>query len=189
MTREKIFRMIFALLLFSCLWGCDSQSGVAEISSVVPTSTVTSDIINNEFNEQILINISNINQDLIIVKIPSEHYSPSEINDKVGGYVAINNTPENILIPKESLEMAYAYDSTDGVWIKVSVDREYLVAPEPLELQPFTGDWKDTGYISVYLEPSLVSSVELVRLAVIGQSGSSGELVGAWLDVPWQPAD
>lgn len=189
MIRKNLFKLSLALFLFLSFWGCDPQTGTNDISSIDPTFTLPTNSSNNEFNEDIFNNISNINQDLTIVKFPSELFDYPELDNVIAGYFVSNNTNKAILIPKETLALAYAYDSENGVWIKVNEEIEFLIEPEPLELQPFTSDWTNVGFIKVYLESSLVSSVEFVRLAVIGKSNISGDeqLVGAWLDVPWKP--
>lgn len=189
MKRKKILRLFLALFLSCHFLSCSPQSGKNDVFLIVPSFTLSENSSNDEFNTNVFHDISNVNQDLTIVKFPSAFFDYPDLDNFIAGYVVSNNSKNAILIPKENLSVAYAYYPENGSWIKVNQLIEYLFEPEPLELQPFTNDWVNVGLIKVYLEPSLVSSVEFVRLVVIGQSSGSGELVGAWLDVPWQPAD
>jgi len=185
----KEFKIIVikSILLLMILWGCGIERDVSNTPPSSPISTAAPNHSDEVFLTDVLDGITNINQYLSIEDLPSEYYDFPEHGNVIDGYYVKNNTDAPILIPKESLSLAYGYDSVTNQWVKVSVEITYLTTPGPYELKPFDNDWVNVGLIRVYLNTSQKPLMEHVRLVVIGQSEIEGDSqnVAAWLDVPW----
>jgi archaellum component FlaF (FlaF/FlaG flagellin family) len=186
MKKLKI-AVIKSILLLMILWGCGIEGDVSFTPSSSPISTAAHNPSDEVFFTDVLEGITNINQDITIEDLPSEYYDFPERDNVLDGYYVKNNTDATILIPKESLSLAYGYGSETNQWVKVSVEITYVTTPTPYELKPFDNDWVNVGLIRVYLNTPQNLSMEYVRLVVVGESEVDGDSqnVAAWLDVPW----